>query len=226
MDPEQAAGCRVRADTPEIYFCRDLKGYGWCFRKGNYLNIGLGREGHQGLAEHLEDFCGFLRQGGIIPGNIPDKFHGHAYLLRGHSERKLLDESVLLIGDAAGLAYAQSGEGIRPAVESGRIAAAVVAEAGEDYRHQRLQAYAERLRARFGPEAAPADMIPGFARRVLARGLLRSPWATRHVVLDRWFLHNAEPERGSRSATSVSSLRVSRIAVGIDSHPTSQRSDV
>jgi len=194
MDAEQDAGCRVRADTPEIYFCRDLKGYGWCFRKGNYLNIGLGREGHQGLAEHLEDFCDFLKQRGKIPGNIPDKFHGHAYLLRGHAGRKLLDEGVLLVGDAAGLAYAQSGEGIRPAVESGLIAAAVVADAGEDYRYQRLQAYAERLSARFGSEAAPAaDMIPGFVRKVLARGLLGSRWATRHVVLDRWFLHARQP---------------------------------
>jgi geranylgeranyl reductase family protein len=194
MDAEQAAGCRVRADTPEIYFCRDLNGYGWCFRKGNYLNIGLGREGHQGLAEHLADFCDFLKQRGKIAGNIPDKFHGHAYLVRGHSGRKLLDEGVLLVGDAAGLAYAQSGEGIRPAVESGLIAAAVVADAGEDYRHQRLQVYAERLRARFGPEVAPAaNMIPGFLRNVLARGLLGSRWATRHVVLDRWFLHTQQP---------------------------------
>ncbi len=61
MDAEQAAGCRVRADTPEIYFCRDLKGYGWCFRKGNYLNIGLGREGHQGLARTSRGFLRFSK---------------------------------------------------------------------------------------------------------------------------------------------------------------------
>lgn len=194
MDAKQEAGCRVRADTPEIYFCRDLKGYGWCFRKGNYLNVGLGREGHQGLAEHLEDFCGFLMQRGKIAGNIPDKFHGHAYLLRGHSVRRLLDEGVLLVGDAAGLAYAQSGEGIRPAVESGLIAAAVVAEAGEDYRRERLQAYANRLEARLGPGTAPAtDIIPGFLRNALAKALLGSRWATRRVVLDRWFLHAHQP---------------------------------
>ena len=194
MNPQQVAECRVRADTPELYFCRDLKGYGWCFRKGNYLNIGLGREGNQGLAEQLGDFCDFLRQRGRIPGNIPDKFHGHAYLLYGHSPRKLLDDGVLLVGDAAGLAYPESGEGIRPAVESGLIAAAAVVEAGEDYRRQRLQAYADRLRAHFGPEAAPAgDMIPGFLRNVLARVLLGSSWFTRRVVLDRWFLHAHQP---------------------------------
>jgi geranylgeranyl reductase family protein len=194
MDPQQAADCRVSADTPEIYFCRDIKGYGWCFRKGDYLNIGLGREVHQDLAEHLEDFCSFLKQRGKIPGNIPNKFHGHAYLLRGHSVRKLLDDGVLLVGDAAGLAYAQSGEGIRPAVESGLIAAGVVAEAGEDYGRQRLQAYADRLKARLGSEAAPVtDLIPEFSRKALARALLGNRWATRRVVLDRWFLHAQQP---------------------------------
>ncbi|MGP1678059.1 MAG: FAD-dependent oxidoreductase [Burkholderiales bacterium] len=190
MNPEQLADCRVRADTPELYFCRDLKGYGWCFRKGDYLNIGLGREGSQGLTEQLESFCDFLRQRGRIPANVPDKFQGHAYLLYGRSRRKLLDDGVLLVGDAAGLAYPESGEGIRPAVESGLIAAAAVVEAAEDYRQERLQPYPGRLRARFGPEAAPAaSMVPGFMRNILARALLGSRWFTRSVVLDRWFLH-------------------------------------
>jgi geranylgeranyl reductase family protein len=194
MNPEQLADCRVRADTPELYFCRDLKGYGWCFRKGDYLNIGLGREGNPGLSQQLGDFCDFLMQRGRIPGNIPDKFHGHAYLLYGHSRRKLLDDGVLLVGDAAGLAYPESGEGIRPAVESGLIAAAAVVEAGEDYRRQTLQAYPSRLKARFGPEAAPAGgMVPGFLRNILAGALLGSRWFTRRVVLDRWFLHAHQP---------------------------------
>ena len=194
LNPRQRAACPVRADTPELYFCRDLNGYGWCLRKGNYLNLGLGREGHLGLAVQLEDFCDFLKQRGRIPDDIPDKFHGHAYLLHGHSRRKLVDDGVLLVGDAAGLAYAQSGEGIRPAVESGLIAAAVVLEAGGDYRHQRLQAYRDRLRARFGPEAVPAGgVVPGFLRGILARAFLGSRWATRRVVLDRWFLHTHQP---------------------------------
>jgi geranylgeranyl reductase family protein len=190
MSPEQAAACRVRGDTPELYFCRDLKGYGWCFRKGDYLNIGLGREGNQGLSEYLEEFCDFLRQRGRIHANIPDKFHGHAYLLYGRSRRKLLDDGVLLVGDAAGLAYPESGEGIRPAVESGLLAAAAVVAAGGDYQCQQLQVYASRLSARFGPVAAPAaGMVPAFLRNAIAGALLRSRWFTRRVVLDSWFLH-------------------------------------
>lgn len=190
MTSQQAAECRVRADTPELYFCRDLKGYGWCFRKGDYLNVGLGREGHQGLAEQLGDFCNFLWQRGRIPKNIPDKFQGHAYLLHGHSGRRLTDDGVLLVGDAAGLAYPESGEGIRPAVESGLIAADLVAAAAGDYRRQSLQAYGERLSARFGTGAAPGgSAVPGYLRNILAGALLGSRWFTRRVVLDRWFLH-------------------------------------
>ena len=76
----------------------------------------------------------------------------------------------------------------------GLIAAAVVVEAGGDYRHQRLQAYRDRLSARFGPETAPAvGNVPGFLRNILARALLGNRWATRRVVLDRWFLRAHQP---------------------------------
>ena len=194
MNAQQVAECNVRADTPELYFCRDLKGYGWCFRKGSYLNIGLGHEGNQGLAEHLTDFCGFLTQRDRIPRNIPDRFHGHAYLMYGHGLRTLVEDGVLLIGDAAGLAYPESGEGIRPAVESGLMAAVTVLEAAGDYSARRLQAYSGRLLARFGPApSAAGSVVPGVLRNMLAAALLGSRWFTRHVVLDRWFLHSHQP---------------------------------
>jgi geranylgeranyl reductase family protein len=194
MDSGQLAQCRVRADTPELYFCRDFKGYGWCFRKGDYLNVGLGREGSQGLSGELERFCDFLRRRGRIPASMPEKFQGHAYLLHGRSRRKLLDDGVLLIGDAAGLAYPESGEGIRPAVESGLIAADVLAQAHGDYRRQMLESYLERLSVRFGRGArSGAVAVPKFFSNTLGRALLGSRWFTRRVVLDRWFLHAHQP---------------------------------
>lgn len=193
MNAAQREACKVTGDTPELYFCRDMKGYGWCFRKGNHLNIGLGREDNHRLSEQLRDFCDFLRQRGRIPHGIPDKFHGHAYLLYGRAARKQLDDGTLLIGDAAGLAYPQSGEGIRPAVESGLMAAATILEARGDYRLRQLQPYASRLVARFGATAAPAGIGPESLRNFLAGILLANKWFTRHVVLDRWFLHNHQP---------------------------------
>jgi flavin-dependent dehydrogenase len=189
MAPAQREDCRVRGDTPELYFCPDLKGYGWCFRKGNYLNIGLGREDNHLLSEQLRHFCDFLKQRGRIPQDIPDNFHGHAYLLYGHSVRKQLDDGMLLVGDAAGLAYPQSGEGIRPAVESGLMAATTIIEANGDYRLQQLLPYANRLAERFGDAAAPASADPSPMRKFIAGKLLGNRWFTRHVVLNRWFLH-------------------------------------
>lgn len=188
MTPAQLGRCQVRPDTPELYFCRDFKGYGWCIRKGPWLNIGMGREGSHGLADELGHFCDFLRQRGGIPRDMPDRFHGHAYLLYGHGRRRLLDDGVLLVGDAAGLASPQSGEGIRPAIESGLLAAATVIETGGDYRRQSLASYQGRLQARFGSPAASRAMGPAGARTLIARALLNSRWFTRHVVLDRCFL--------------------------------------
>lgn len=190
MDHLQRFECQVRGDTPEIYFCRDLMGYGWCFRKGDFLNIGLGREDNHLLTEHLKHFCDFLIQRGRIPEDIPDHFHGHAYLLYGHSVRKQVDDGMLLVGDAAGLAYPQSGEGIRPAVESGLMAATTILEAQGDYRRQQLLPYAGRLVARFGAAASSGSAGPAFLRNLLAVKLLDNKWFTRHVVLDRWFLHS------------------------------------
>lgn len=192
MNPAQRENCQARGDMPELYFCRDLQGYGWCFRKGDYLNIGLGREDNHQLSEHLKYFCDFLKQRGRIPQDIPDSFHGHAYLLYGHAVRKQVDDGILLVGDAAGLAYPQSGEGIRPAVESGLMAAATILNAREDYRREQLLPYASRLVERFG-KAAPSRTGPAFIRNLLAGKLLNSKWFTRHVVLDRWFLHSHQP---------------------------------
>ncbi len=189
MSAAQRQACRVRGDTPELYFCRDLKGYGWCFRKGDYLNIGLGREDNHLLSEQLKHFCDFLKQQRRIPQDIPDSFHGHAYLLHGHTVRKQIDDGMLLIGDAAGLAYPQSGEGIRPAVESGLMAAATIIEASGNYSLQQMRPYADRLAARFGEGAARGNAGWTSLRTFFAIRLLGSKWFTRHVVLDRWFLH-------------------------------------
>jgi geranylgeranyl reductase family protein len=192
MTPAQRAACRVHGEMPELYFCRDMKGYGWCFRKGDYLNVGLGREDNHRLSEHLQVFCDLLKQQRRIPRDIPSGFHGHAYLLHGHSVRTQVADGVLLVGDAAGLAYPQSGEGIRPAVESGMLAAATILEAGGDYRSEKLQPYASRLVARFGAGDVRKGE-PSSLRKLLGGMLLANRWFTRHVVLDRWFLHNHQP---------------------------------
>lgn len=188
MDASQLAQCRVRADVPELYFCRDMKGYGWCFRKGNYLNIGLGRADPHQLSAHVAEFLRFLKSEGRVAFEVPP-LHGHAYLLRGTSTRTLVQDGLLLIGDSAGLAYAQSGEGIWPAVESGLIAAKTIAAAGGDYLQQRLEGYRALLAARRNSRARNlGQYLPSGLTGFLGRNLLRTRWFVRSVVLDQWFL--------------------------------------
>jgi geranylgeranyl reductase family protein len=195
LNDSQAAQCSVTGERPELYFCDDLKGYGWCFRKGNYLNVGLGREGNHRLAEHVQTFARSLAAQGRIPADLPGKFKGHAYLLYAHGKRPVIADGVLIIGDAAGLAYTQSGEGIRPAVESGLMAAANVLALNHDYRRERLAHYEAALRSRFGErgEAPALAMLPSKLRLGLARALMQTQWFARNVVLDRWFLHAQLP---------------------------------
>lgn len=188
LPPEALADCAVQGERPELYFCSDLAGYGWCFRKGDYLNVGLGRDDRQGLAPQVEAFLSFLRRERGVPPS-PGRFHGHAYLLYGQGERRLLADGALLVGDAAGLAYPQSGEGIRPAVESGLLAAATILEAQGDYRAERLAPYLERLRRRFGRGPSIATALPAGLRTLVARGLFSHTGLLRRVVLDRGFLH-------------------------------------
>jgi hypothetical protein len=98
---------------------------------------------------------------------------------------------VLLVGDAAGLAHARSGEGIRPAVESALLAANAIVAARGDYRGERLAAYDEALARRYGARSAAGGagaLLPAGLKRALAQRLLRREWFVRHVVLDRWFL--------------------------------------
>lgn len=195
LSEEQQNECRVEGRRPELYFCRDLAGYGWCFRKGNYLNVGLGREDRQRLPEHVAAFCDYLQQLGRIPRNLPGKFHGHAYLLYRHSPRDPVHDRALLIGDAAGLAYTESGEGIRPAIESGLMAAEVIEAAADDYARERLEPYRARLEMRCGRRhlpISPAARAPSRLRRLLGAWLLTRRWFVRRVVLERWFLHSGQ----------------------------------
>lgn len=195
MTPEQASACEARGDTPELWFCRDLKGYAWVFRKGNFLNIGLGREDNHKLTDHLQAFVEEMKSNGRIPADLPGRFKGHAYLLYAHAERPLVDDGVLLIGDSAGLAYTQSGEGIRPAIESALMAADVIRQAADNSASS-LQVYGDAVAGRFGSRAANSEQgwqVPEWVKTPLASTLMRSHWFTRKVVTEKWFLHQQVP---------------------------------
>ncbi len=194
MNEQQAATSPIEAEVPELLFCEDLKGYGWVVRKGNFLNIGLGREDNHKLSEHVAIFRKMLIRQGKIPADTPEKFHGHAYLLYPHATRPLLQDAVLIIGDAAGLAYPESGEGIRPAVESSLIAAQVIEQAQGDYSQASLMRYKTELEARLGKREGKEvmDYLPGWFKSSLAGVLLSTEWFVKNYVVERWFLHSEQ----------------------------------
>lgn len=195
IDPADAASA-VSGETPELYFCRDLKGYGWCVRKGDYLNVGLGRLDRQSLPKATAGFLAFLRERRGISSHSW-RWRGHAYGLYDSGRRRIVDAGVLLLGDAAGLAYAQSGEGIRPAIESALLGAATIIAANGQYTTDALKPYEKRLQARLGAGLLArtlSGIVPdGFGTELGGR-LLEVPAFVRHVVLDRWFLRRNEPE--------------------------------
>jgi len=175
MNVEQKAQCTVQKDIPELFFTPDLKGYGWVFRKGDYLNIGLGREDKHKLSSHVTDFCQYLRQQGKIPLDTPEKMNGHAYLLYHHAPK--------------------SGEGIRPAVESAMLAARVIRQCDGDYQAPKLRTYNELMEQRFGPRQPGSDFterLPLPVKQLFARWLMKTHWFTNNVVTDKWFLQSRQ----------------------------------
>ena len=182
-------------ETPELYFCGDLKGYGWCFRKQRYLNIGLGRLDPRSLPKATSQFVEFLRRRGTVPADLPWRWRGHAYLVSAPPRRRVVSNGVLLVGDAAGLAYPSSGEGIRPAVESGVIAAGTILSAKGVYSRGNLQLYEEDLCTRLDLKSE-ARQTPAWRQALaaaVAPWLFEAKWFVRQQVLDQWFLRREDP---------------------------------
>ena len=189
-----AAGCRVSPEVPELYFCADFLGYGWCFRKGEYLNVGLGRLDPRHLRAQLQEFLGFLVERGRIATPPRRGWRGHSYALRDGTARRLVGDRVALVGDAAALAFPASGEGIFPALVSGTLAAEAIL--GE-----RLGEYPTRLAGRLGG-VRTAGGPPGRLQAWLGGAALRSRPLARRLVLERRFLHGRRGRARAAFATA------------------------
>ena len=138
----------------------------------------------------------FLKARRRIPEKASWRWRGHAYLIAAPTGRRIVDDGVILIGDAAGLAYPQSGEGIRPAIESGLMAASAISSAAGRYTRDQLDPYERHLRKRFGVSRLArllSHVVPDNVAVGLAPRLLEAPWFVRRVLIHRWFLHAHEP---------------------------------
>lgn len=109
-----------------------LPGYAWYVPKSEgYLNIGIGgyfdklKANHDSIQNQWQLFNQELERLSFV-----DHHHfnakGYAYYLRNDTDIIQID-SLFLIGDAAGLATRDMGEGIGPAIKSGILAAEAIA---------------------------------------------------------------------------------------------------
>jgi flavin-dependent dehydrogenase len=196
LDADHAASCPVNGAEPELYFWPDFAGYGWCVRKGAFLNVGAGRLAPLSLPNAIHEFTAVLERRGEVLPRTPPRWKGHAYLLNRTSRRRLHGDGVLLVGDAAGLALAPSGEGILAAVESGLLAADVIVAAGNEYSAGHLSWYAQKIEARFGLRSRALPSVPRWLTAAASAALLGLPWMTRRILLEDGFLHPRRPELG------------------------------
>lgn len=185
LAPAQADACAVSHDRPDLYFWPDLRGYGWCVRKGDYLNVGVGRLSSGSFPAVVRQFADMVDAAGIVPGGVPSPWKGHAYLVNSTSHRRITGDRVVLIGDAAGLALAPSGEGILTAIESGLAAGRLIARGAP------LADYERWIDRHIGPRGrqSPLAKMPDWVIRTAARAVFGSARLTRRLLIEDAFLH-------------------------------------
>jgi flavin-dependent dehydrogenase len=140
---------------------RLLPGYGWVFGVGDGTsNVGLGilntsdAFGKTDYRDMLERWCASMPgEWGFTPENATGPIRGAA-LPMGFNRKPHYADGALLIGDAGGLVNPMNGEGIAYAMESGRMAAEIVAQAlaePDAYRRERvLEGYPKALDDTYG----------------------------------------------------------------------------
>lgn len=147
---------RLNMDLPDhshIFITDYSIGYGWFSVKGPYLNMGIG-EPFQFLRDGKALWSRFLRDVARI-FNIShidlSKPQGYAYPAVHGPTFPTFGERVLLIGDAGGFASNLTGEGIGPAMVTGRMAAEVLslAHEAEDFSSSTLARYEKMWKAEF-----------------------------------------------------------------------------
>jgi len=113
-----------------IFFGAVPNGYGWCFVKKGYLNIGIGATGillkKTGAIRTYRQFIVDLKERGILPGDFePARERAFPLPFKKTASQTVFDR-VLLVGDAAGFVSPVSGEGLFYGIRSGVLAAEAI----------------------------------------------------------------------------------------------------
>jgi geranylgeranyl reductase family protein len=126
--------------------------YGWVFPKGGHLSVGVG--GLPLIADYgsrLKQYDAMHTAARVPGGGIRRVIRSHGYLLPCRRPGAAVQKGrVLLVGDAAGLVEAFTGEGIYWAIRSSQIAAKSILDGGPDLDYQ------QRLDAELMPDLLSA----------------------------------------------------------------------
>lgn len=145
---------RVRSPLCTLFYpFAGRAGYAWYVPKAGAINVGFGGVAAQFGANIRTYWRGFvdilLRRGLIV--SPPPQPASHPYYV-GDRAKNVFADDAFLVGDAAGLATADMGEGIGPAVESGLRAARHIGGG-----------------AAYGLAEIPRFTLPGWPGRLLGR---------------------------------------------------------
>ena len=165
---EQEFACDWQDPACHLWFFDDgLPGYAWYVPKANgYINVGLGAMAERLKAQggHLRDdwrrFTTKLANRGLLRHDDYQPT-GYSYYLRGDVDTANIGNAYL-VGDAAGLATRDMGEGIGPAVASGLLAARSIAS-GTEYSLSGIDEFSLLL--------GGSTTAEGLRRRMLRQGV-------------------------------------------------------
>lgn len=156
---EQEVACEIKDSDCHLWFFIDkLPGYAWYVPKeGGYVNVGIGGYLHKikdrgkSIGAYWQRFIEELQRLDLKPDVELDPKKA-VYYLRNNS-RSVQNGKSFIIGDTAGLATRDMGEGIGPAVKSGILAArAIVSGRPLTYRSIHKNSFSKWwLLSRFGP---------------------------------------------------------------------------
>jgi geranylgeranyl reductase family protein len=185
-------------------------GYGWVFPgPRNVFNIGVGYfydaprlPAERNLHRLLETFCRNFKPAAelVAGGRIVSRVQG-APLRTAMSGAHFGRPGLMVLGEAAGLTYSFSGEGIGKALQSGILAARLAAEFSLDTEPsgtRLINEYTTQLRERFGRRfKAYAHIQRGLANRRLANFLTRRANKGRYVraELEALFNETGDPDK-------------------------------
>ena len=133
-------------DFVELHYGYIDMGYAWLFPKKDYISAGVAGAFKQGKGLK-ENFIKFLALHKLDTGV---KLKG-CLIPMTDFKNNIFSDRLMLAGDAGGLVDCFSGEGIRFAVASGKMAAATAAEAHQknDFNANCLKSYQDRFYAEF-----------------------------------------------------------------------------